>query len=114
MELSALFARQAAMAIDQAQRTERLGEALVLGLQRLVAQRGDESTTEAAGELLQALREDGDDASRAEDMLALADLLSAVSALGPGERRMALQVLSAVAEYARSRTPQAFRRARPR
>jgi GAF domain-containing protein len=114
MELLALFARQAAMAIDQAQRTERLGEALVLGLRRMMAQQGDAPAVEAASELLRALQGADDDADRATDMLALADLLSAVSALGPGERRMALQVLSAVADYARSKRDRTSMRGRAR
>jgi GAF domain-containing protein len=98
MELLGLFAAQAALAIDQSQQVEGIGEALVMGLNRLVA-------SEAAGspELLAALEPEGDQ-SQARDLLALADLFRDIAALGSAERQACLQILAAFATYARSRT----------
>ena len=61
---------------------------------------------EGAGEesvLQQALKEGEEDAEGAAQILALADTFSALSRAGPAERRACLQILTAFAEYARSR-----------
>lgn len=97
MELLGMFAHQAAIAIDQSQRMDRIQDALVLGLKRLVA---DEPTSESA-ELLSSLDSIGD-LKDGEDLLALADLFNEISALGEAERKACLQVLKAFADYQRS------------
>lgn len=97
MELLGIFARQAALAIDQAQSIERLGEVLVMGLKRLALS----DPGQPSGSLLAALEAKPDLAIR-NDLLELADLLSEFSRLGEAERRTCLQILSAFGEYGRS------------
>jgi GAF domain-containing protein len=98
MEMLGLFADQAALAIDQSRQFGRLGEALMAGLARLAD--GDPTAPEGMVERLgQAVA----DREGVADLLALADLFNAVSALGPAERKAAVQVLRAFADYARSR-----------
>jgi len=97
MELLGMFAHQAAIAIDQSQRMDRIQDALVLGLKRLVA---DEPTSESA-ELLSSLDSIGD-LKDGEDLLALADLFNEISALGEAERKACMHVLNIFAEYQRS------------
>jgi len=97
MELLGMFAHQAAIAIDQSQRMDRLQEALVLGLKRLVA---TEPASESA-DLLSAFDSIGD-LKDGEDLLALADLFNEISKLGEAERKACLQVLKAFADYQRS------------
>lgn len=100
MEMLAIFAHQAAIAIDQSQTVERLGEALVLGLKRLAAD-GLGAGSIVSRTLTQiSLTESQPDA---ESMLALADLFAAIGALGPAERKTCLQVLASFADYARQR-----------
>jgi GAF domain-containing protein len=96
MELLGMFARQAALAIDQAQGIERLGEALVVGLKRLV-QSDPERRSEALTAALEAAP-----LGRQNDLLELADLLKDFGRLGDAERRLCMNVLSAFGEYARS------------
>ncbi len=96
MELLALFARQAAIAIDQSQQFARLNEAFKRGLAQLLT--ADQATD--CDEITQALREN-EDAAREHDVLALADLFNSIALLGASERRVCLQVLNAFAEHAR-------------
>jgi GAF domain-containing protein len=98
MELLGMFARQAAIAIDQSQKMERIGEALVLGLRRLA---GLESEGRPMATLVSAL--DHEELG-AGDLLALADLFNEISLLGQAERKACSQILRAFAEYGRSRT----------
>jgi GAF domain-containing protein len=97
MELLGMFANQAAIAIAQSQQIERLDEALVQGLKRLLEPEAD------AGLVSAALAEDGEDTVRAREVLALAGLFNEISALGEAERKACLQVLAAFAEYGRSK-----------
>jgi GAF domain-containing protein len=97
MELMGIFARQAALAIDQAQGIDRLGEALVLSLKRLVLS----DPEQPSGSLLEALETKPDPATQ-NDLLELADLLNEFSRLGEAERRTCLKILSAFGEYGRS------------
>jgi len=97
MELLGMFAHQAAIAIDQSQRMDRIQDALVLGLKRLVA---TEPASESA-ELLAAMDSIGE-LKDGNDLLALADLFNQISALGTAERKACLQVLKAFADYQRS------------
>ncbi len=99
MELLGIFARQAAVAIRASLHRQHLGQALLLGLRRLVEEEG--GAEEAA--LKQALEGAQEDAEGAAQILELADIFSALSRAGPAERRACVQILSAFAEYARSR-----------
>ena len=99
MELLGIFANQAALAINQSQQYDRLGEAIVLGLKRLAA--GD--LTASSAEILGTLEKFNTDMPGAEDLLALADLFNQISLLGSSERRACLKILAAFAEYSRSK-----------
>jgi len=100
MELLGLFARQAALAIAQAQLMDRMGEAFVLGLQRL-AMANDSADL---GDALGAFQHLGSESEQSRDLLALADLLNEIGALGDAERRACVRVLEAFAECGRSRS----------
>ncbi len=99
MELLGIFARQAAIAINQSQQVALLNESLVRGLQRLA---GEEVGLESA-DLLAGLDEntDGDD-SRERDLLVLADLFNVIGGLGDAERALCLRILGAFANYTRA------------
>jgi GAF domain-containing protein len=105
MELLGLFAGQAALAIEQSQQVEGIGDALVMGLRRLAAS----DLSAGSPELLAALEPGGTlheteaGSSQARDMLTLADLFNDIGALGDAERQACLQVLAAFASYARSK-----------
>jgi len=99
MELLSLFARQAALAINQAQHFDRLGEALMLGLERLVAT----DATPAASGLLETLRKIDPACLEGRDLLALADLFNQISELGEAEQRACIQVMTAFAEYGQAK-----------
>ena len=97
MELLGVFAAQAALAIHQSQRYERLGAALLDGLGDLL----DGADQPGAAALRAALAApDDDEATR--DLNALAALFYALAARGPAERKACLQILSAFAQYADS------------
>ena len=104
MELLGRFAAQAALAIDQSQQMEGIGEALVLGLKRLAA-----DASAGSPELLAALEAEGarrgaeNAPSEAREILALAELFRDIGALGEAERRACTKILEAFAGYARSR-----------
>jgi GAF domain-containing protein len=100
MELLGIFARQAAIAIRAAQHQQHLGQALLAGMQRLV----EEGTTPALPELERLLGESEESGSGMEQILALADILGALSRLGPAERETCLKILTTFAEYAQSRS----------
>jgi GAF domain-containing protein len=108
MELLGLFAAQAALAIDQSQQMEGIGEALLIGLKRL-ASAGSQESTLRMPELEAALDETGarraaeGGSAQARDILALADLFNDIAALGGAERRACTEILAAFATYARSR-----------
>jgi GAF domain-containing protein len=105
MELLGLFAAQAALAIDQSQQMEGIGEALVMGLRRLAMSNSKDSPPELLAALDQGNAPRGADGgpSQARDILALADLFNDIGALGGAERQACLQILGAFATYARSR-----------
>ncbi len=107
MELLGMFAHQAAIAIAQSQQIEKLDEALVSGLKKLVlpeagAEPGSEPS-EGSAAFLAALKGDGEDTVRAREILALADLFNEIGALGEAERKACLRVLAAFADYGRSK-----------
>jgi len=107
MELLAMFAHQAAIAIFQSQQIENLGEALVSGLKRLAEVEptaGQESrSTSEPSLILSALEGNGEDTVRAREMLVLADLFNEISGLGEAERKACLQIMATFAEYGRSK-----------
>lgn len=100
MELLGMFARQAALAIDQAQQVGKVEEALILGLKRLAASDMSQDSAEMMSVLEEALHDRG----RMPDLLELARLFGEISELGEAERRMCLEVLQAFANYRRSST----------
>ena len=97
MELLGMFAHQAAIAIDQSQRMDRIQEALVLGLKRFVTA----DPTQESAEILSVL-DTTSELKAGEDLLALADLFYKISELGEAERKACLQILKVFAEYQRS------------
>jgi GAF domain-containing protein len=94
MELLSLFARQAAIAIDQAQNIENIGAAMVLSLKRLVA-----ADAEHPSDYLLSALEVKPDAENQNDLLKLVDLLNEFSSMGEAEREAALKILTAFSEY---------------
>lgn len=94
MELLALFAKQAALAIDQSQRIAQINEALITGLKRLANENG----ISQFAELLETLKQAGDLQSNA-DMLAIAHLFYELAALGEAEHKACIRVLQVFAEY---------------
>jgi GAF domain-containing protein len=99
MEFMGLFAQQAALAIEQGQRLDQVGETLLSGLQQLAGAQG----LPADGPLRTTLAEASLAPEGATDLLALADLFNEISALGNAERQAAIKILSALAELGRSK-----------
>jgi GAF domain-containing protein len=97
MELLGMFAKQAAIAIDQSQLMDQIQDAMVLGLKRLVMA---ESETESS--MLLSIFNSIDELKDGDDLLALADLFNEISELGGAERKVCLQVLKTFAEYQHS------------
>lgn len=97
MELMALFAQQAALAIDQSQQTETITETLINGLRRLAEEK---DAAELADTLKNSLN--GNDSST--EIMELADLFFDISQLGSAERKACLKILNVFSEYHRSRS----------
>jgi GAF domain-containing protein len=97
IELLGLFARQAALAIDQAQSIENIDEVLLLSLRRLASV----DPAHPLNNLLSALGAKPD-AGRLNDLMRVSDLLNEFSRMGESEREMALKILDAFAEYSQS------------
>ncbi len=104
MELLGMFARQAALAIDQAQQLDKIEQALISGLKRLAAGDMGEDSPELVSVLDEALRERGS----MTELLELARLFGEISELGDAERRACFQVLNVFAEYRRTSTKRRF------
>jgi GAF domain-containing protein len=96
MELMAMFAQQAALAIDQSQQTETITETLINGLKRLVEADGD------SAELAEALNVSPGESDGFAEIRELADLFYDISQLGEAERKACLKILNVFAEYHRS------------
>jgi transcriptional regulator with GAF, ATPase, and Fis domain len=98
MELMGLFARQAAIAIHQAEQFSQIDRALINGLRQMAGE--DNLASKPLKELLSEdiLREPG-----GVNLEALAERFRAISTLGERETQACLQILDAFAEYARSR-----------
>ena len=99
MELLGLFAQQAALAIEQSRQLDRVGEALVQGLERIAAGEG----LPDSGALAQVLEQSRRSAPEMDDLFALAGLFQELSSLGKNEQRAALKMLLALAEYSQTR-----------
>ena len=100
IEMAGLFARQAALAIDQLQQIHSLENALVLGLKRLAEGDGSQESAELTAVLDDALHE----SAAMRDILELARLFGNIGELGDAERRVCLQVLQVFSDYRRSAT----------
>lgn len=96
MELLALFAQQAAIAIDNSVQVNLVNEALVLGLKRLAVN----EITPIPDELILIL-ENSRGGQTSADLLALADLFHHISLLGEKEHQACLQILKVFAEFRR-------------
>jgi transcriptional regulator with GAF, ATPase, and Fis domain len=97
MDLLAMFAHQAAIAIDQSQKMDNIQEALVSGLKRLMMEKSTIRNTEILSVFESPVdRQDG------AYLLALADLFNELNGLGEAERKVCMQVLNTFAEYKRS------------
>ena len=94
MELLAMFAKQAALAIDQSQNIDLINGALVKGLKRLAQTRGSDQPDELLNVLDQAGNRHGETA-----LMTIAELFSEISALGEAEQKACVQILKVFAEY---------------
>jgi GAF domain-containing protein len=94
MDLLALFARQAALAIDQSQRMQNLQQLFILGLKGM-SEGNRASETDSFFSLLDQAARSGTD----PELLALADAFHEISRLGEQETRLCLQVLKLFATY---------------
>jgi GAF domain-containing protein len=98
MDLLTIFARQAALAIDQAQLHNQLGVALTQGLLRIVeADAADYS--EQLKDLLAATPQD-----IPSDLQELTTLIGDIALLGSAERRACIQILEAFSQYGHQKT----------
>ena len=106
MDLMGMFAQQASMAIDQSQQIEKIEQALMEGLKRLIKEEGAEKSPELLSTLDQSL----EDQDTTTELLELADVFNQISALGPAERKACLQILKTFAEFRKSTSvPRRFR-----
>lgn len=96
MELMAMFAQQAALAIDQSQQIENITETLINGLRKLAE--ADDNSAELAESLKSSLTQNESFA----DITELADLFYTISQLGAAERKACLKILHVFSEYHRS------------
>jgi len=94
MELLAMFAKQSALAIDQAQNIDLMNGALVKGLKRLAHPLGSARPDELLRVLDIAGKRHGE-----TDLLTIAELFSEISALGEAEQQACVQILKVFVEY---------------
>ncbi|MBI5033693.1 MAG: GAF domain-containing protein [Chloroflexi bacterium] len=94
MEMLALFARQAAIAINQSQQFDRLNDLFIRGIRDLIPN-GD-------SEIARVLELSPDDDTK-HDLFELADRVNAFSALGDDERQTCLKILDVFAERAKGK-----------
>lgn len=95
IELLGLFARPAAIAVEQARMAGSIGVMLVRELSRLAAERGEQEVAEAARIAL------AEGSAASDRTLELARLVHTLSRRGDRSQEMALEILSAVARLAR-------------
>jgi GAF domain-containing protein len=98
MDLLTIFARQAAIAIDQAQLHNQLGVALTQGLIRLV---GDDAA-EGTEQLMDVLSSTPQEIP--SDLQELTTLIGDIALLGSAERRACIQILEAFSQYGHQKT----------
>jgi hypothetical protein len=96
MELMAMFARQAALAIEQSQHIENITDILIQSLSRLAEEQGDSS------ELVAVFQNSMGESDELAELSELADVFNRISALGNAERKAGLQILRTFAEYGRA------------
>ena len=95
MELLAIFAHQAAIAIDQSRLHAQIGEALARGLKQL-AEADEASKSDDLVATIEVARHD-----TPPDLLELATIFNDIASLGSAERRAAIQILQVFREYRR-------------
>ncbi len=100
MELLGVFAHQAAIAINQSQRYDLLGEAFVNRLQELLDEDPDQQIEDLRGALASSSE---DEETMRRDLFELAGLIYEISGEGAAERQMCLNVLGAFVAYMRSK-----------
>jgi GAF domain-containing protein len=94
MELLGIFARQAAIAIDQSQHMDQVGRTMLLSLQALASQEPG-----VYDDLLMGLTASQDYREQAGNVLELAGLFYEISQMGELERRLLMEVISAFQNY---------------
>jgi GAF domain-containing protein len=95
MELLGLFARQAAMAIDQARNIEFMSQAFVAGLKRLA-----ESDHLTIDNLISAIQSQPERDNQ-DDLIQLVGLIHEFSTMGEAERETGFKILATFVEYGR-------------
>lgn len=93
MDLLGLFARPAAIGVEQARMVSGIGRLLVKELERQAGERGDASLEEAARLVL------SDGATALESTLELARLVNQVGRRGDRARQLALEILTSISRY---------------
>jgi len=100
MELLGIFARQAAISINQSQKYEQLGALIMDGIRQLIA--SDQGS--GSDELLQVLKAvEAEAKSHETDLIRLARQIYILSTLGESEQKACNRILDAFEEYARSK-----------
>ncbi len=99
MELLGMFARQAAIAIFQSQQYDLIGEALLRGIKEL----SEEDPSTDLADILHDLAATSEKGDPARELFVLADLINSIRTFGEAEREMCLRILSAFADYLRSK-----------
>jgi len=99
MELLAIFAGQAAMAIHQSQQMNNLQSELIAGLKRLLQPENRELR-----DALDAIE------PSSPELLQLAEEIYSISALGQAERLACLRILNAFHELSKAKSQRSFRR----
>lgn len=98
MELLAIFAGQAALAIEMSQQLEQIGETMVEGLRQIA----EATSMDEAGELFSVLAE-SPNLVQHKDLIQLTLLLNEFAQLGEEERKTALKILTAFKDYGKAR-----------
>lgn len=100
MELLGMFARQAALAIDQSQHLNRMTEALIQGVKQLIA--SGEMTP--ADDLVALLENINLSQPGSQDLMALASAFSGISTLSEAEQRLCIKIIAAFTDFSSSKT----------
>ncbi len=100
MELLAMFAQQAAIAIHQSQQYDMIGQALVRGIKELTMSDPGADSAEVIQVIEAATIED----QRGRDLLELAEVFNSIADLGEAERTACLKMLEAFRDFAKSKS----------